>query len=53
VVLVKTGEAFEAPDGVMQLVAEAPEERRFMTKAVPPVVNEGGDDVADGRAGEI
>jgi hypothetical protein len=35
---------------MMELVAEKPEELRFVTDAMPPVVNESGNEVADRRS---
>lgn len=51
-VFVKTGEDFNPLWRVMELMAETPEEIGFVANAMPPIVNEGGDEVANDGAPE-
>ena len=51
--LIKAGDDFDSSGRVMQLVAETPEKSRFMSKSVPPVIDEGGDEVRDRRSRKI
>jgi len=48
--LVKAGQDFKSTRGVMNLVQDTPEKLRFMAIAMPPVENEGGENINnDGR----
>lgn len=45
--LVEAREHFDTTGRVVKLMAEPPEEFRFMAHSVPPIINKGRDDVTD------
>ena len=46
---VKAGQDFQPPRRMMDLMQRAPEELRFMAIAMPPIVNESGEDIGHHR----